>query len=300
MPSTFLTAEWRKLIMAQYQVSPDTLAPWLPAGLELDLFHGRCYVSLVGFLFDRVRIKRLPIPLHTRFEEVNLRFYVGRTERDGTRKRGVVFIGEFVPRAAISIIARTLYEEPYTTLPTRHSFTESPDKLAVSYAWKHTGHWHSLSVEASPNPQPIAPGGEEEFITEHYWGYTKRSRGATSEYAVQHPRWQTYSILSHAIDADLGSHYGPAFASLNAAAPASILLAEGSSVTVSSVTVSKAKRYVAPGAASPVVQLNTGTMFGTCYPRVFTELCLQTLAARPLSTHTHTQGRTQRFLSRPR
>jgi len=233
MPSTFLTAEWCKLIMAQYEVAPATLSPWLPPGLELDLCNGRCYVSLVGFLFDRVRIKGIPIPFHTRFEEVNLRFYVARTERDGTRKRGVVFIGEFVPRAAITLVARGLYEEPYTTMPTRHSFAASSSAIKISYAWKHTKRWHSLAVEASPAAQPIAPGSEEEFITEHYWGYTRRSRGATSEYAVQHPRWNMYPILSHNIDADLGSLYGPAFASLNPAQPASILLAEGSAVTVS-------------------------------------------------------------------
>jgi len=234
MPSTFLTAEWCKLIMAQYEVAPATLSPWLPPGLELDLFNGRCYVSLVGFLFDRVRIKGIAIPFHTRFEEVNLRFYVTRTERDGTRKRGVVFIGEFVPRAAITLVARGLYEEPYTTLTTRHTFASSPSTLNISYAWKHTHRWHSLAVEAAPTAQPIASGSKEEFITEHYWGYTRRSRGATSEYAVQHPRWNMYRILSHTVDADLGSLYGPAFASLNAAEPLSILLAEGSAVSVSS------------------------------------------------------------------
>ena len=233
MSAIFLTAEWRNLIMAQYEVTPKMLAPWLPAGLELDLFHGRCYVSLVGFLFDRVRLKGIAIPFHTRFEEINLRFYVARTEHDGTRKRGVVFIGEFVPRAAISIVARRLYEEPYTTLPTHHDFSASANSLNVSYAWKHADRWHSLAVEAAPTPNPIQPGSEEEFITEHYWGYTKRSHGTTSEYAVQHPRWQTYSILSHEIDVDLGSLYGPPFASLNAAEPVSVLLAQGSGVTVS-------------------------------------------------------------------
>ena len=233
MPSTFLTAEWRKLIMAQYEVAPATLAPWLPPGLELDLFRGRCFVSLVGFLFDRVRIKGLAIPFHTRFEEVNLRFYVTRTERDGTRKRGVVFIGEFVPRAAITLVARGLYEEPYTTLPTRHSFTALPSALNISYAWKHSNRWHSLAVEAAPTAQHLAPGSEEEFITEHYWGYTKRTHGATSEYAVQHPRWNMYPILSHKVDADLGSLYSPAFASLDVSRPSSILLAEGSGITVS-------------------------------------------------------------------
>src|SRR5471032_3192265 len=96
---TFLTAEWRKLIMAQYVVKPKRLMPYLPRGLEFDLHEGRCYVSLVAFLFDRVRLKGLPIPFHTRFEEINLRFYVKRRESEGTVQRAVVFIREFVPRA---------------------------------------------------------------------------------------------------------------------------------------------------------------------------------------------------------
>jgi len=232
--STFLTAEWRKLIMAQYAVEPATLTPWLPNGVELDLFQGRYYVSLVGFLFDRVRLKGLAIPFHTRFEEVNLRFYVVRTDPDGTRKRGVVFIREFVPRAAITLIANSRYEEPYATLPTLSNIATTPKSLNVSYSWKHSGRWHELAVEASPDSQPIALDSEEEFITEHYWGYTKRRNFTTSAYQVQHPRWQTYPILSHAINADFNALYGPTFASLNHQTPSSILLAEGSAVSVSS------------------------------------------------------------------
>jgi uncharacterized protein len=233
---TFLTAEWRKLIMAQYEVAPATLASWLPSGVELDLYQNRCYVSLVGFLFDRVRVLGLPIPFHTRFEEVNLRFYVARTEPDGSRKRGVVFIREFVPRAAITLIANLLYEEPYATLPMRHGIAPRPGALTVSYSWLHQHTWHSLAVEADPTPQSIAPGSEEEFITEHYWGYTKRTRGATSEYGVQHPRWQLYPIRNFSINADFAALYGPAFASLNGQLPTSILLAEGSAVSVSAGT----------------------------------------------------------------
>jgi uncharacterized protein YqjF (DUF2071 family) len=232
MSNTFLTAEWRKLIMAQYAIDPVLLAPWLPGGVELDLYQNTCYVSLVGFLFDRVRLKGLPIPFHTRFEEVNLRFYVRRIEPDGTQRRGVVFISEFVPRAAITLIANTLYEEPYATLPTRYSILNSPQSLAVQYGWKHRGTWHSLAVQAVPQAQPIAPNSVEEFITEHYWGFTKRSNGSTSQYDVHHPRWQVYPILKHSISANFGSLYGPTFAHLDAAHPANILLAEGSAVSV--------------------------------------------------------------------
>lgn len=234
MSTTFLRAEWRKLIMAQYEVEAATLAPWLPGGVELDLFHGRCFVSLVGFLFDRVRVKGLAIPFHTRFEEVNLRFYVVRREQDGSTRRGVVFVREFVPRRAITLIANRVYEEPYATLPTRHRILAAGDTVQVEYRWEHKRRWHSMSVEADSRPQAIEPGSVEEFITEHYWGYTKRRSGATSAYEVRHPRWQTYRVRSTRIDAGMGSLYGPAFAHVDAAAPVNVLLAEGSEVSVMS------------------------------------------------------------------
>jgi uncharacterized protein YqjF (DUF2071 family) len=234
---TFLTAEWRKLIMAQYVVDPATLAPWLPRGLELDFYPApdgpRCYVSLVAFLFDRVRVAGISIPFHTRFEEINLRFYVVRTDPDGTRKRGVVFIREFVPRAAIAFVAEAMYDEPYAKLPTGHSIHSTPDSLIVSYRWGHPSNWQRFTVETLPISEPIAPGSEEEFITEHYWGYTKRSDGSTSEYGVHHPSWQVYPIRSFSIETNFAALYGPVFASLNQQAPASVLLAEGSAVSVS-------------------------------------------------------------------
>ncbi|HSY35732.1 MAG TPA: DUF2071 domain-containing protein [Acidobacteriaceae bacterium] len=164
---TFLTAEWRKLIMAQYAIDPALLTPFLPKGLELDLYEGHCYVSLVAFLFDRVRLKGLPIPFHTRFEEINLRFYVRRRDPDGSIKRGVVFIREFVPRRAIAFVAERFYEEPYLAIPTNHRIQLSHESLTVGYGWDLGGRSHSLAVEATPTPLEIPPGSEEEFITEH-------------------------------------------------------------------------------------------------------------------------------------
>lgn len=192
------------------------------------------YVSLVAFLFDNVRVKGLAIPLHTRFEEINLRFYVRRREPDGSAKRGVIFLREFVPRRAIAWVAKRIYEEPYLAIPTRHAISSSTNSLSVCYEWELGGRQHSLAATAELQPQPIAPGSEDEFITEHYWGYTKRSDGRTSAYQVEHPRWQTYRLQSYEIAADFGTLYGPEFAFLNAARESSVLLSEGSAVTVHS------------------------------------------------------------------
>src|SRR6478736_4737230 len=111
-PGTFLTAEWKALAMLNFEVEPAVLQPFVPIGTELDTWNGKTFVSMVGFLFLRTRIFGIPILFHHDFEEVNLRFYVRRKADDGWR-RGVVFIKEIVPRAAIASIARTFYNEPY-------------------------------------------------------------------------------------------------------------------------------------------------------------------------------------------
>ncbi len=87
----FLTAEWRDLIMANYEADPALLLPLVPDGCELDLHDGKCFVSLVGFMFFNTRVLGLPVPFHVNFEEVNLRFYV-RHETQGEVRRGVVFV----------------------------------------------------------------------------------------------------------------------------------------------------------------------------------------------------------------
>src|SRR5512133_2301455 len=94
----FLTAEWQYLLMLNYEVDPALLAPLVPSGTELDLWQGRALVSMVGFLFNRTRVLGLPVPFHTHFEEINLRFYVRKpaaVDPEGAA-RGVVFVKEIV------------------------------------------------------------------------------------------------------------------------------------------------------------------------------------------------------------
>lgn len=219
--------------MANYVVDPAVLQPFVPANTELDFFNGKCFVSLVGFMFQDTRLKGLRIPLHENFEEINLRFYVCHAASNGQSKRGVVFIKEIVPRAALSFVANTFYGEHYETLPTRHKWFQSKKGIVVNYRCRKAG-WHRLQVVAEPNALPIATGSEEEFITEHYWGYTRLRNGRTSEYEVVHPRWDIYPVLQYAISFDYGLLYGNTFQALNSATPDSVLLAEGSEVIVRS------------------------------------------------------------------
>src|SRR5436853_377647 len=108
----FLTARWEDLIMANYEVDPHLLDEFVPEGTDLDLYQGRCFVSVVGFMFLDTRVLGLPVPFHVNFEEVNLRFYIRRTVGGEVRK-AVTFVKEIVPRSAIALVARVMYGEPY-------------------------------------------------------------------------------------------------------------------------------------------------------------------------------------------
>jgi len=230
MASTFLKAEWRKLAMANYAIDKNILTPFIPANTELDLWNNTCYVSLVGFMFLNTTIKGIKIPFHVNFEEVNLRFYV-RYKDDQEWKRGVVFIKEIVPKPALTLVANTVYGEHYETLEMHHSWIQEADTLHVKYKWKKD-RWHSFNVVTGLTQQEISAGSEEEFITEHYWGYTRINSSITSEYQVEHPRWRVYKTRSHEIDVDFGLVYGKNFEFLNHQKPGSVFLAEGSEINV--------------------------------------------------------------------
>jgi uncharacterized protein len=223
----FLTAKWHDLIMVNYEVPRSLLKPRLPLGTELDLEDGRCYVSLVGFMFLDVRVFGFLVPFHINFEEVNLRFYVTRTIDDEVR-RGVVFVKEIVPRSAIALVARTLYDEPYQAL----SMWNKRDDRSVEYGWSEKGVRNTISVPRGAKIGIPDPGSHAEFIIEHYWGYTKRKGNRTDEYKVEHPKWDLFEAGDVKVDVDFKTVYGDEFAFLSDAKPYSVLLAHGSEVAV--------------------------------------------------------------------
>jgi uncharacterized protein YqjF (DUF2071 family) len=221
--------------MLNFRVDPSLLEPLVPRGTTLDDWRGATYVSLVGFLFRDTRVLGVPIPLHRAFEEVNLRFYV-RREHEGEVRRAVTFIKEIVPRRAIAAVARAAYNEPYVAMPMRHSIAALADVDAapstVRYEWRLPSGWCALAVEASGRAEPLVLGSEAEFITEHYWGYTRQRDGGTVEYRVAHPRWRTWTVTSASVTGELTALYGAAFGDVLSRDPDSAFLAEGSAIAV--------------------------------------------------------------------
>ena len=228
---TFLKADWQNLIMANYEVESSLLQPYIPKGVELDYYNGKVYVSLVGFLFKNTSIFNVPIPFWGTFEEVNLRFYV--TRKVGNKvQRGVVFINETVPNKLVAWVANKLYKEHYIAIPTKHNWKIADTEKEIQYQWKVNSNWNFIKVIASSIKSKMKKGSIEEFIFEHYFGYTKVNSQQSIEYKINHPSWEINAINNYTIECDFASFYGEHFEILNSTTPHSVMLAEGSPVCV--------------------------------------------------------------------
>jgi uncharacterized protein len=231
-PRVFLTAEWHYLAMLNYEIDTAVLAPFVPAGTELDFWNGKAYISLVGFLFRHACVGGIPIPFHRNFEEVNLRFYV-RRKVDNSWQRGVVFIREFVPLRAVAFVARKCYNENYFAVPMAHRIEKFQDGIkSISYSWRSKGRENFMKVAVSDCARSVVNGSLSEFISEHYWGYTKQRDGSTMEYRVEHPRWRVWETRATELHCDAAHLYGENFREIFTRPPSSAFLADGSEVKV--------------------------------------------------------------------
>ena len=225
MPSSFLTAAWRDLVLLNWRVDPALLQPHVPVGTELDLWEVDHWVSLVGFRFLDLAVKGVPALGHRDFPEINLRFYV-RREVDGEMRRGVVFLREVTPRRIVEWVARSVYNEPYETLPMRSAVSVEQ----TEYELRQANEWQGMAIEF--NGEWCEAQAMEEFFIEHYWGYNTQADGKTMEYEVTHPKWRTRSAKLTRFDLDVEALYGQDWAEVLGGVPDSIVLVEGSVVKV--------------------------------------------------------------------
>ena len=232
----FLTANWRHLVMVNYEVDPEVLMPWLPASLELDTWEGKALASIVAFEFLDTRVLGVGIPGHRDFHEVNLRFYV-RRRMDGGWRRGVVFIEELVPRRAIAWTARLFYGERYRALRMNGKVWRQPCESGLPdwttcarYWWWVNRSYQSVYAQCDGEPDLPAKDSQAAFLTDQGWGYSSGG-GLTLEYQVEHPPWRVWNLSHVQVDFDVEEIYGRALARA-LGEPCSALVAEGSPVIV--------------------------------------------------------------------
>lgn len=160
---------WLSLGFLHWAVDPATLAPLIPAGLDLDTWNGRAYVGVVPFTIRGSRAAFLPpIPGSANFHELNLRTYVHRQGRDP----GVWFFSLDATSRLAVWGARMAYKLPY--FPAEITMTRGPD--GVAFASRRRGRSGPASFACRYWPvataSAAAPGTLEFFLAERYLLYS--------------------------------------------------------------------------------------------------------------------------------
>jgi uncharacterized protein len=160
---------WRDLLFVHWAVPLGALRPLVPSELEIDLFAGQAYVSLIPFSIVESRPARAPRALATSFLETNLRTYV----RAADGEAGIYFFSLDASSLLAVAAARLLYGLPY--FPARMSIRREGSR--IEYMSRRRGAPNArLRVAWSVGDAlgPAAACTRDYFLIERYNLYVAR------------------------------------------------------------------------------------------------------------------------------
>jgi len=115
----------------------------------------------------------------------------------------------------------------------RHCVNTDGRIKTAEYEWQRNGAWSKLYARSSSAPAPAQEGSLEQFITEHYWGYSAQRNGGSVEYHVAHVPWKVWTSAAAGFEGDASGLYGSELGNALRRRPDSAFIADGSPVTVS-------------------------------------------------------------------
>jgi uncharacterized protein YqjF (DUF2071 family) len=182
----FMGQTWCDLLFAHWRVRREDFEEVVPPQLPLDTFDGSPWIGVTPFLVTGARLRGIvPLPLASRFPEVNVRTYV---TVDG--KPGIYFLSLDAARRMAVATARRYYRLPY--------FLAEMDRSAAGGSVEFSSHRTSadgppadLEGRCMPigSPCPPAPGTREPFLTERYCLYALDDDGRILRGDIHHPPW---------------------------------------------------------------------------------------------------------------
>ncbi|MDF1842295.1 MAG: DUF2071 domain-containing protein [Rubripirellula sp.] len=179
---------WSELLFAHWAVDPDAVIPHLPSGVTLDTRDGKAWVGVVPFLMSNVTPRFCPpLPLLSRFLELNVRTYV-----TVGGKAGVWFFSlDAASRVAVRT-ARATFNLPYMDAAMSLMRNDSEEIVYTS----HRTHRNEPAAEYDASYRPegdcfeAAPGTLEHWLTARYCLYSASRRGQIFRGEIDHPPWK--------------------------------------------------------------------------------------------------------------
>ena len=179
-------ANWRDALFVHFRVDPAVLRRRVP--LDLDLYDGHAYISVVAFTqvglrptFGGKMTEWFSTPLATH-DFLNVRTYV----RHGD-DRGIFFLSEWIPNPLAVFLGPRLYGLPYRL--GELSYSSGPDGQLIRKAQGAGGHLSCQATVDSTNPrQPCPVGSESHFLLERYTAFTCR-HDVLRRFRIRHEPW---------------------------------------------------------------------------------------------------------------
>ena len=148
--------EWNNAIFLHWQVNITELQKFVPKKLEIDLFDGKPWISVVAFTMEKIRPKNLPpFPPISNFYEINIRTYVKHNN-----KTGVYFLSIEGGTNLSCKIAKRISELPY-----RYSKIERTKSEYKSY---NTTFNDNLNLEFEIGEEIKEKSKLDKWLTERY------------------------------------------------------------------------------------------------------------------------------------
>lgn len=144
----------------------------------------------------------------------------------------MVFISEIVPHRVVAFLANKLYREHYSHAEMNSAISAADGIKDIRFSWQPVNEKFHIHGSFFNTEKTIQSGSLEEFIYEHYYGFTAVSKNETWEYKVNHPRLKTNELINLDIACDFETLYGSDFSFLNKQNPVSTYNAVGSEVSI--------------------------------------------------------------------
>ncbi len=173
--------EWNRAIFLHWEVELSELEKHIPKDLEIDLFEGKPWVSVVAFTMENIRPKYIPSfsPI-SNFDEINIRTYV-----KSQGKSGVYFLSIEGGTKLSCKIAKAISELPY-----RYSKMK---RLEGHYSARNNTSKDQLTIDFSieerlEDKQPI-----DYWLTERY-ALFQDTNDYINAFEIHHLEWDIQNM----------------------------------------------------------------------------------------------------------
>lgn len=179
--------EWHNVIFVHWQVELNELKKFMPKELEIDLFEGKPWISLVAFTLKKIRPRYLPaFPPISNFDEVNFRTYIKKGD-----KPGIYFLSIEGGKKISCKIAKLASGLPYRYAKIkrennqyRSANPKTQEGLEMKFAVKNP--------VTDKNPL-------DKWLTERY-ALFQDTRHKIREFEIHHPEWPLNNIEVEKLD----------------------------------------------------------------------------------------------------